>query len=254
MNSFDTQLYTRFTSLKTQNPALKVFISVGGWSAGGQIFSQMSSTAASRQTFIQSALAFMRTYAFDGLDIDWEYPVAPDRQGSPADLQNYVFLLQELRKAMGSQYGLSITIPTSYWYLQGFDIANLEASVDWFNLMAYDLHGVWDGTSPGTQKVVQAHTNLTEIDQAAQLLWRSNISPSKVVLGLGFYGRSFTLANPSCTAPDCPFAGGGNPGTCTNASGILSYAEIQAIITQYNLKPVLDEVAAVKYITWDGNQ
>ena len=36
MNSFDTQLYTRFTSLKQANPSLKVFISVGGWDAGGE--------------------------------------------------------------------------------------------------------------------------------------------------------------------------------------------------------------------------
>lgn len=36
MNSFDTELYPQFTSLKQSNPSLKVFISVGGWDAGGK--------------------------------------------------------------------------------------------------------------------------------------------------------------------------------------------------------------------------
>lgn len=35
-------------------------------------------------------------------------------------------------------------------------------------------------------------TNWTEIDEALQLLWRNNIKPANVNMGLGFYGRSFT--------------------------------------------------------------
>jgi len=138
--------------------------------------------------------------------------------------------------------------------MQHFDIVNIEPYIDFFNLMAYDLHGTWDGNNPYTQAVVAAHTNLTEIDNAMQLLWRNNISPAKVVLGLGFYGRSFTLSSSSCTAPGCAFSGGGTAGNCTGASGILSYAEIQRTITQYSLTPTLDKNAAAKWITWNSNQ
>lgn len=101
---------------------------------------------------------------------------------------------------------------------------------------------------------MQAHTNLTEIDQSLDLLWRNGIDSSKVVLGLGFYGRSFTLKDPSCTSPGCPFSGGANPGKCTATSGILSNAEIQDIISENNLTPILDEDAAAKYIVWDSDQ
>jgi len=90
MGPNDIELYRRTTALKSQNPALKVFISVGGWDAGAQGFSRMASSAGNRATFISSVVAFMNTYAFDGIDIDWEYPVADDRGGVPADKANYV--------------------------------------------------------------------------------------------------------------------------------------------------------------------
>jgi chitinase len=75
-----------------------------------------------------------------------------------------------------------------------------------------------------------------------------------VVLGEAFYGRSFTLSDTSCTTPGCPFSGGGDPGECTDTSGILSDAEIENIITEKDLTPVFDKTAAVKYMVWDEDQ
>ena len=72
-------------------------------------------------------------------------------------------------------------------------------------------------------------------------------------MGLGFYGRSFTLADPSCSKAGCPFSAGGNPGPCTLTAGILSYDEIQDVIAQ-GAKVVEDTAAAVQIATWDGNQ
>lgn len=53
--------------------------------------------------------------------------------------------------------------------------------------------------------------------------WRVDIDPSKIVLGLGFYGRSFTLEDSSCWQPGCAFSGPGAAGSCTQTPGILSY-------------------------------
>lgn len=134
MNAFDTKLYTEFTSLKERNPSLRVYISVGGWDAGGAVFSAMVSTAANRAAFIQSAMKFMRTYAFDGIDIDWKYPISQDRGGSQADYGNFVSLVQELRAATGTKFGITVVLPASYQYLKGFDVQKIEPYVDWFNL------------------------------------------------------------------------------------------------------------------------
>ena len=65
--------------------------------------------------------------------------------------------------------------------------------------MTYDLHGVWDGTDPYIGPIVEAHTNLTEIKQTMQLFRNVGIDPSQIVMGIGFYGRSFQLADPVST-------------------------------------------------------
>lgn len=79
MNSYDLEYYRTFNALKLQKQGLKTFISIGGWDAGGAIWSTMCASRDSRQTFIDSAITFMRDHDFDGIDLDWEYPGAEDR-------------------------------------------------------------------------------------------------------------------------------------------------------------------------------
>ncbi|KAI0431905.1 hypothetical protein F5Y09DRAFT_340146 [Xylaria sp. FL1042] len=254
-------LYSRFTALKDKRSGLQTWISVGGWSFTDPgptrtAFSDMTSSSSNRQKFISGLIDFMDHYGFNGVDLDWEYPQADDRGGVTADTANYVSLVKEMRAAFGTKYGISMTLPTSYWYLQHFDLPNTMPNVDWFNFMAYDLHGVWDAQSQFVGPYIAPHTNVTEIDLGLDLLWRAGVDPAKVVLGTGWYGRSFTLSDPSCSTPNgiCKFTGGANAGPCTGASGILSLQEIKQVISDTKVNPVWDKTAEVKWITWDSNQ
>ncbi|KAJ7174359.1 bacteriodes thetaiotaomicron symbiotic chitinase [Mycena filopes] len=196
----------------------------------------------------------MLTYGFDGVDIDWEYPVACERGGTPADTANFVSLMARLRADFdmsGHTFGLTFTAPSSFWYLQHFDLPGLLASADWVNLMSYDLHGVWDAKDIFIGSIVQAHTNLTEIKQSVTLFQRAGVPIDRIVLGLGFYGRSFELNSATCSTPGCPFSGPAPPGPCTAAEGILSFSEIQAILATSTSTPVFDSAAAVKYLVYD---
>ncbi|KAJ1704781.1 glycoside hydrolase, partial [Aspergillus flavus] len=126
--------------------------------------------------------------------------------------------------------------------------------LDFFNLMTYDIHGVWDSNNKNTGPYVRPHTNLTEIQLGLDLLWRNNVDPSMVNMGIGWYGRSFTLQDPQCNTPGCIFSYGGKAGECTKASGTLSNAEIQRIISKHNIVPTVDREAGVKWITFDNDQ
>lgn len=167
-------------------------------------------------------------------------------------------------------------------YLKGFDIQSMADYLDFFNFMSYDIHGTWDGRTKWTQPVINPHTNLTgmshlvdlavsprsepeltwriEVSEGLNLLWRNGIDPNKVLLGLGFYGRSFTLADPSCTTPGCAFdtqhnsTGGAAAGECTDTSGILSDYEINRIIQGNSPVVEYDSAAAVNWMTWNINQ
>ena len=59
-------------SIRKSNPELKIVLSVGGWGADG--FSQAARTKEGRERFAASALAIVKEYGLDGIDIDWEYP------------------------------------------------------------------------------------------------------------------------------------------------------------------------------------
>lgn len=56
--------------------------------------------------------------------------------------------------------------------------------------MTYDLFGTWDTTDSYIGPYVYADTNMTQTILDMDLLWRNNINPQKVNLGIGFYGRS----------------------------------------------------------------
>ncbi|PGH27694.1 hypothetical protein AJ80_00709 [Polytolypa hystricis UAMH7299] len=254
----DLKLYKRVAYLKTVDPDLKVFIAVGGWTYNdpgptATTFSDLAASEEKQRIFFKSLIKFMSTYNFDGVDLDWEYPVAEDRSGRPEDFANFPIFLKNLKTALrgtGGRDGLTITLPASYWYLQHFDIQKMK-HVDFFNIMSYDLHGTWDQGNQWTGAFLNAHTNLTEIKNSLDLLWRNDIPPEKVVLGMAFYGRAFTVADPSCMNPGYLFASGAEAGECSNEVGILTNSEILSIITERNLTPTLDKDAAVKIATWD---
>ena len=91
----DNQMYAKFVALKKSNSNLKTMIAIGGWndSQGTTKYSSLVADPAKITAFVNSVVAFLKTYGFDGLDIDWEYP------SSAADKTGYVNLLAALRSA-----------------------------------------------------------------------------------------------------------------------------------------------------------
>ncbi|KAJ5317597.1 CAZyme family GH18 [Penicillium antarcticum] len=256
-HSQDVELYSRFSILKRFDNDMKVMIAFGGWMFNNHpqtanVFSDLAASEEKQNVFITSLISFMSTYDFDGIDLDWKYPAAENRNGNPEDSKNFTKFMKRLRTELNKTPGrneLSITLPASYRYLRHFDLKGLAEYVSFFNLMSYDMHGTWDQGHNWKGALLNAHTNLTDIQSVLDLLWCNHVPGHKVVMGLAFYGRSYTTQG--CTEPGCLFTSAGLPGPCSNQVGILLNNEIKDIINEKNLTPKLYKEAAVKVVTWD---
>ena len=79
-------------SLRTVNPNLKVLLAIGGWTHGTAPFTALVDDPNDIAQFAANALTYLKTYNFDGLDLDWEYPGG---NGSPPeDKQRFTTLVQ----------------------------------------------------------------------------------------------------------------------------------------------------------------
>lgn len=83
-------------------------------------------------------------------------------------------------------------------------------------------------------------------------LWFDGVDPGKIVIGLAYYGRTYTLTNASCGKIGCSFIAseGGAAGSYTNFPSILSNREIKRILKNEGIVPYFNETAMVKYFTY----
>ena len=106
----------------------------------------MASSKESRARFIQSVVEMLEEYGFDGLDLDWEYPGATDRDGKWADRDNFADLVEELNEVFAPRgWLLSAAVsPAKFRVEEGYDVKRISKYLDFINVMTYDLHGAWD--------------------------------------------------------------------------------------------------------------
>ncbi|KAM8711663.1 hypothetical protein ACLKA7_012213 [Drosophila subpalustris] len=208
-------------ALKRKNPKLKVVAVVGGWNEGSAKYSAMAADPAKRSRFISSALAFIRQHGFDGLDLDWEYP--GQRGGRPHDKQNFVTLLREIRKAFTPYHlGLSIAVGASEASARlSYDIPAISQHLDFINVMTYDFHMASDG-------YLGFNAPLPEVQRSIDYWLRQGAPAQKLILGIGFYGHSYQMADGSQNRPGARCKGAGKAGPFTRQSGFLGYHEICA--------------------------
>nr|CAI5843271.1 unnamed protein product [Callosobruchus analis] len=124
--------------------------------------------------------------------------------------------------------------------------------LDMINVMSYDYHGPWD-----VNKVTGHHSGLypsaVDVTEAAKQLNVRGADPQKLNLGVPFYGRSFTLTNPSNPALGAPISGPGKPGPYNKDSGSLGYDEILKIQKDGSWTYVWDDKQKVPH-AYKGNQ
>ena len=219
----------KFVALRSQNPSVKLMVSAGGWSFGSAVFSQLAANVYSRKNFAQNVVNFCRNNYLDGFDLDWEYPA--QRDGNAAvDKINFSALLFELKRALsGAGLLLSFASASAQFSAQiSYDIRTVASNVDFINIMAYDLHGPWDGYT-GIHGALYAGPDQNKQLNADACIkyWISQGAPrEKLILGIPTFGKSFTLANVASNGIGAKTIGSGTAGPWTNIAGSLGYNEI----------------------------
>lgn len=186
-------------------------LSIGGWTWSTN-FPTAAATEQGRATFAQTAVAFMKDWGFDGIDVDWEYPASPE-EGA-----NMVLLLRRVRQeldayaaqyAPGHHFELSIAAPAGPQHYEKIRLADLGDVLDHINLMAYDYAGSWGRNSGHQANIYPNHQNpdstpfSTKVAVDAYLA--GGIPAEKLILGMPIYGRAFVGTN----GPGTPFSGVG---------------------------------------------
>jgi chitinase len=224
--------FYQLTKLKQQYPHLKTLISVGGWT-WSERFSDVALTEQSRTIFAESALEFILKYGFDGIDVDWEYPVAggeADNINRPEDKQNFTLLLKKMREVLDAQsakdgkpYLLTIAAGASKGYAANTELNLLHQYVDYIQLMTYDIHGSWDTmtgmNAPLYRDPESRFYGEWSVQDAVQTFINNEVPVNKLIMGIPFYGRVYNQVTNSNNGLYQPFSGGGSS---------LSYASLEA--------------------------
>jgi chitinase len=152
----DPQFYQDVVQFKSQNPGLKVLLSVGGWNFPSSIYSQLVASQSNRATFIKSCMDFMNRYGFDGIDLDWEFWGSGARADHiklsnssfhdiydiggqmPGDAQGLLALVKEMRQAFGSERMITLATQADMGKMKYIDIPGVSKEIDYWHLMAYD--------------------------------------------------------------------------------------------------------------------
>ena len=108
-------------------------------------------------TFVANLVQVVTAWGYDGVDLDWEYPVSGGLSSNtyrPEDKHNYTLLVEEIRRQFntadaldGKHRLISIAAPAGYDKIVNLEPAALANSLDFMNLMTYDYHGSWENTT-----------------------------------------------------------------------------------------------------------
>jgi len=250
-------------TLVSQGP--KVIASIGGWNFPSAYFSKMVATSDSRSKFISSAKSFITQHGMKGIDIDWEYPCSPartdpvkitcdqfrtttDAGGScPADKDNLLLFLKELREGLGDDMYISVASQAAEKNWVNMNLQEGSAYVDHWHLMNYDytVPDVPGGStmSPNQPLYVPSASGTLQmsVDYSVQGYLKAGVPASKIMVGVAFYGHTWyaqgmsswkSFGGTGSIQGECcgPFKQtyGAKPGKACQQCGVMMYSEILA--------------------------
>ncbi|QYN17124.1 glycoside hydrolase family 18 protein [Amycolatopsis sp. DSM 110486] len=192
--------FNQLKKLKAKHPGLKVIWSFGGWSWSGGFGQAAQNPAAFANSCYNLVNDPRWAGLFDGIDLDWEYPNACGLSCDTSGAAAFKNLMAAVRAKFGSSKLVTAAITadgTNGGKIDAADYAGAAQYVNWYNVMTYDYFGAFAAQGP-----TAPHSPLTSYagiptagfysDAAIQKLKSKGVPASKLLLGIGFYGRGWT--------------------------------------------------------------
>lgn len=169
---------------------VKLMASIGGWSMCKH-FGSMAADSAKKANFLRDCKKLI-DMGFDGIDIDWEYPgpfEGMNFTGNQADFQNFTNLMKDIRATIGYNKLITAAFSSSTNKLSGFNFAELDQYMDYYNMMTYDMEGGWSNTAGHNSALYGDATQQSWDNTFKYLVNQKGAKPEKINLGAAFYGR-----------------------------------------------------------------
>lgn len=211
--------FNQLRKLKARHPNIKILISIGGWT-GSNYFSDAAVTPEAREKFVSAVVdryilgnlplennaggTGAASGVFDGIDIDWEYPLRGGVEGihhNEKDNDNLTELFALFRKKLDEvKPGLLLTaaVPASENLARNYNISKDQEYLDWYNIMTYDYRGSWSKTSGHHSNLFSSFSpespdGMKESLDYAVRFFRDTlgVESKKIVIGAAFYGRGW---------------------------------------------------------------
>ncbi|MGN7297842.1 glycosyl hydrolase family 18 protein [Ferdinandcohnia sp. SAFN-114] len=211
--------FAELRKLKEKYPHLKTTIAVGGWGGSGG-FSEAAATDEARTIFANSLVDFIIEHGFDGVDLDWEYPVSgggPGTYPNPADKENYPLLLEKIREKLdeqgekdGNHYSLSIAGAANTGFVQNATLGESQQYLDYVQIMTYDIHGTWEPLADHNAPLYDDNGKTWSVDKAVTAYLDAGVPAEKIVMGVPFYGYRYDVTSSENNGLRQPYEGSGS--------------------------------------------
>jgi chitinase len=207
----------------------------------GGDFPALETSPAVQSNLIANLKSFIKENAYDGIDIDWEYP------STDADEQAFFSLMSALRDAFPRpKHILSADVPP--WGPPQYDFPQVTPLVDYYNLLTFDCAGPWTDDAQFNSPIFPDPNNPEpyecepggSIKEAIDIYVKQlNIPPAKLNIASPFYG--YFYRNVSALYGLCK--------NCGNSVLTENYGTfIKQRINQKGWTSYLDQVTLVPYL------
>ena len=103
----------------------------------------------------------------------------------------------------------------------GYDVPVLAQYLDYLNLMSYDFHGSWESVTGHNSPLLGCNADKLNTDTAVKHWIAKGFPANKIQMGLGIYGRSFTLTNSANNGIGADSSGPGVEGNDANINILI---------------------------------